>query len=55
MAALPEPSDWLELDLLTQGEKDFPDVWADPMPTVVEALRSYRTYDALAEHLPDFV
>ncbi|MBA3869681.1 MAG: transglutaminase family protein [Anaerolineae bacterium] len=36
-----------------QGEKDFPDVWADPMPEVVTALRSYETYDALVEHLPD--
>src|SRR3954470_5551782 len=37
-----------------QGEKDFPNVWADPMPEVVTALRSYQTYDALVEHLPDF-
>jgi transglutaminase-like putative cysteine protease len=36
-----------------EGEKDFPNIWADPMPEVVQALRSYQTYDALAEHLPD--
>ena len=36
-----------------EGEKDFPEIWADPMPEVVKALRSYQTYDSLAEHLPD--
>jgi len=36
-----------------EGEKDFPKVWTDPMPEVVKALRSYQTYDALSEHLPD--
>ncbi|MBI1279861.1 MAG: Cro/Cl family transcriptional regulator [Anaerolineaceae bacterium] len=34
-------------------EQDFPEVWADPMPEVVKALRTYKTYDALSENLPD--
>lgn len=38
-----------------EGEKDFTEVWADPLPEVVKALRTYQTYDALAEHLPDRV
>lgn len=47
------PVEQLAFLLATPGEKDFPDVYADPLPEVVQALRSYHTYDALAEHLPD--
>jgi transglutaminase-like putative cysteine protease len=35
------------------GEADLPGIWPDPLPEVVEALRSYRTWDALWENLPD--
>jgi transglutaminase-like putative cysteine protease len=37
------------------GEVDLPEIWTDPIPIVVEALRSYRHTSALAEHLPDVV
>ena len=36
-----------------EGEKDFPKVWTDPLPEVIKSLRSSKTYDALAENLPD--
>jgi transglutaminase-like putative cysteine protease len=35
------------------GEADLPEVFAEPLPAVVEALRSHRTADALWECLPD--
>lgn len=38
-----------------QGEADLPEIWSEPLPGVVTALRSYRTYEALAENLPDLV
>lgn len=47
------PVEYLAFHPALEGEKDFPEVWADPMPEVVQALRSYSTYDSLAEHLPD--
>jgi len=49
------PVEQLAFHLAIEGEKDFPDIWPDPLPEVVKALRSYETYDALAEHLPDRV
>ena len=35
------------------GEKDLFDVLSEPLPVVVEALRSYRDTNVLWEHLPD--
>lgn len=35
------------------GELDLPEVMPDPLPEVVAALRSNKTYDALADNLPD--
>lgn len=35
------------------GETLFPGVWVDPLPVVVEALRSYRRCADLVLHLPD--
>ena len=35
------------------GEGDFPDVFADPFPAVVDVLRSFETWDGVREHLPD--
>lgn len=35
------------------GEVDFPHIWPDPLPCVVEALETYATWDALLDHLPD--
>ncbi len=49
------PIEQLAFKPALEGEADFPEVWPDPMPEVVKALRLYPTYDALAEHLPDVV
>jgi transglutaminase-like putative cysteine protease len=35
------------------GEMDFPEIWPDPLPLVIEALRSHKTWKALWENLPD--
>lgn len=35
------------------GEADLPEVWPDPLPQVIKALRTYHTYDKLRENLPD--
>jgi len=34
-------------------EADLPEIWADPLPVVVDTLRSYNTWDTLWENLPD--
>jgi transglutaminase-like putative cysteine protease len=35
------------------GEADLPEVWPDPLPVVVKALQSHKTWDKLWENLPD--
>jgi transglutaminase-like putative cysteine protease len=35
------------------GEVDFQEVWPEPLPVVVEALRAYESAEELAEKLPD--
>jgi transglutaminase-like putative cysteine protease len=35
------------------GEADLPEIWPDPLPIVIQALRSHTTWDALWENLPD--
>jgi transglutaminase-like putative cysteine protease len=35
------------------GEADLPEIWPDPLPSVVEALRAHKTWDALWANLPD--
>ncbi len=34
-------------------EADLPEIWTDPLPVVIESLRSYRTWDVLWINLPD--
>ena len=47
------PTEQLAFAVRLEGEIDFPGVWPDPLPIVVEALRSYKTADTLWENLPD--
>ena len=35
------------------GEADLPEIWPDPLPVVIEALRSHSTWDGLWKNLPD--
>ena len=35
------------------GEADLPEIWADPLPVVVNALRAHVTTDTLSRNLPD--
>lgn len=35
------------------GEADFPEVWPDPLPQIINALHSYHTLDEFCENIPD--
>jgi transglutaminase-like putative cysteine protease len=37
------------------GERDVPGVYSDPLPEVVHVLRTHKTFDAVAAHLPDII
>ncbi len=47
------PLEQLAFPIVLAGEADLPEIWADPLPVVVEALRRYDSSDALWENLPD--
>ena len=47
------PVEQLAFPIRLPGEADFPEIWAEPLPVVVDALQSHSTADALWAHLPD--
>jgi transglutaminase-like putative cysteine protease len=47
------PDERLAYAIGVPGEATFPDIWPDPLPAVVSALRTYTDARQLAEHLPD--
>ena len=47
------PSERLAFAIRVSGEATLPDIWSDPLPVVVAALRAYTDACVLAENLPD--
>lgn len=35
------------------GERDLPDIWAEPLPVIVDTLERYASYDQVLANLPD--
>ena len=48
------PQERLAFKLALPEERIFPEVFADPLPVVVSALRSYSTWDEMYKNLPDW-
>jgi hypothetical protein len=47
------PVEQLAFSPTATGEGDLPEIWADPLPVVVSALRGHATTDTLSRNLPD--
>ena len=47
------PSEALAFPIQTPGEADFPEIYVDPLPMIVDALESAETWDEIAKNLPD--
>ncbi|HBQ98861.1 MULTISPECIES: transglutaminase family protein [unclassified Roseofilum] len=47
------PQECLAFKIQLPEEADFQVILPDPLPVVVEALQSYRTWDSMLENLPD--
>ncbi len=47
------PQEQLAYPIMTKGEADLPEIWAEPLPMVIEVLESFDTYQQVADHLPD--
>jgi transglutaminase-like putative cysteine protease len=47
------PVERLAFPITLPGEADLPEIWFDPLPIVVDALRTHSSVDTLWEDLPD--
>src|SRR5205085_7876294 len=47
------PAEHLAFTPALTGEADLPGLHTDPLPEVIFTLRTYKTFDAVAAHLPD--
>ena len=47
------PGEQLAFAIRVPGEATFPEIWPDPLPVVVTALRAHTDARVLAENLPD--
>lgn len=53
MAEFCPPVEKLAFPIVTEGEADLPEIWAEPLPVVINALKQGRTYQEVADNLPD--
>jgi hypothetical protein len=47
------PIEKLAFPITTPGEADLPEIWTDPLPIVIQALKQYKTVQEVADNLPD--
>jgi transglutaminase-like putative cysteine protease len=47
------PNELLAFAIKERQERDLPEIWAEPLPIVVEVLEGYQTYDEVLANLPD--
>lgn len=47
------PQEKLAFPILTMGEADLPEVWAEPLPVIIQTLTEQKTYLQVLHNLPD--
>lgn len=47
------PVEKLAFPIVALGEADLPEIWAEPLPVVTEVLVNSKTYQEVADNLPD--
>jgi len=47
------PVEKLAFPIITEGEADLPGIYAEPLPVVVQALCENKTWQEIADNLPD--
>ena len=47
------PVERLAFPIITAGEADLPEIWSEPLPSVIDALESNSDYLQVLHHLPD--
>lgn len=53
--AFTPPQECLAYKATGQGEQTFAEIWAEPLPQVVQALTTHHILEALEQGLPDWV
>jgi hypothetical protein len=43
----------LAFPIITEGEADLPEIWAEPLPIIVNALQQGKIFQDVADNLPD--
>lgn len=47
------PTEKLAFPIVTKGEADLMEIWAEPLPVVIQVLEQYKTVQDVANNLPD--
>lgn len=47
------PQEKLAFPIVTSGEADLPEIWAEPLSAITDVLERFDTYQAVADNLPD--
>jgi transglutaminase-like putative cysteine protease len=47
------PVEQLAFSIIVEGEADLLEIWSEPMPDVVSVLNQSKTYEEVADNLPD--
>lgn len=47
------PLEQLAFPIQDKSERDLPEIWAEPLPLIVETLTTFKTVEEVAENLPD--
>jgi len=47
------PVEKLAFPIVTLGEADLPEIWAEPLAIIIQALKRGKTYQEVADNLPD--
>lgn len=47
------PVEKLAFPIVTPGEADLPEIWAEPLPIVTDVLLNNKTFQGVADNLPD--
>ena len=47
------PVEQLAFPIISEGEADLPEIWAEPLPAIIAVLEKYNSYKEVAANLPD--
>ena len=53
IAAFNPPTEILAFPIVSASERDFPEIWAEPLPVIVKALTENQTVEQVFDNLPD--